>query len=126
MLYCVCPGSKGAIGRVVRQQGVPERTLHIALRLTEVGACAPSVGRAPDCILQSLCIATRRICPLSRLPGRPMKGSTDIAWGVLRDMAVAAKLGAQLLELHIVLGELASEWLEEVEEVLRVDATSAQ
>ena len=51
-----------------------------------------------------------------------MKGCCDIAWGILGDVTIAAKLCTQLLKLHVVLRELASKWLEEVEEVLRLNA----
>ena len=55
-----------------------------------------------------------------------MKGSSDVSGSILRDVAIAAKLGAQLLELHIVLGKLAAEGFELVVKVLRLDAADPQ
>ena len=126
LLSCVRPGSKGVFGQIVRQQSVPDCTLRAGLRLAEVCACTPSLSCVPYCIPQCLRIAACQICPWPCLTGRHMKGSSDVSGSILRDVAVAAKLGAQLLKLHIVLGELAAEWLKKVEEVLRLDAAGPQ
>jgi hypothetical protein len=42
-----------------------------------------------------------------------VEGSADVAWGIFRDVAVATQLGAQLLEVSVILGELAARRLPE-------------
>jgi len=46
--------------------------------------------------------------------------------GILGDVTMTAKLCTQLLKLHVILRELASKWLDEVEEVMRLNAAGTQ
>ena len=100
--------------------------MDVGLRPTKVGASTPCLSCAPNCCLQSLRVIAGQICSRPRLFRRPVEGGADIASGIIRDVAEATELGAQLVELSVILGRLAAKRSEKVEQMLRLDAACAR
>ena len=55
-----------------------------------------------------------------------MKGRSNVARGILGDVAIPSHLSTKLLELGVCLRKLAAKRLEKVEEVLGLNATCSQ
>ena len=121
------PRCEGVVRGILWEERVPEGPrLHITLGLSKVGACSTCLCRSPNCCLQRLGVAAGDVCSWPCLSWGSMKGRSNIARGILGDMAVPSQLSTKLLELGVCLRKLAAKGLEKVEEVLGLNATCSQ
>ena len=87
--------------------------------------CSSRFGSALRSGLEGLPVGVGHIRTWSCLAHMTVERGGDASLGILRDMTITTKLCSRHVELLVVLRELALEGLEEVEEMLGLNAACA-